>query len=107
MGPVDYALRWTVRPGMPSRLTGTGDEFCARIAPDGFDFFTPTGYDKILREGTKILENLLDIQVPMIAAINGPVTVHSEYALLCDIVIATEHVLLSGCVSSRIRHRAR
>jgi hypothetical protein len=27
----------------------------------------------------------------MIAAINGPVTVHSEYALLCDIVIATDH----------------
>jgi enoyl-CoA hydratase/carnithine racemase len=26
----------------------------------------------------------------MIAAINGPLTVHSEYALLCDIVIATE-----------------
>src|SRR6266446_1677944 len=71
-------------------LTGTGDEFCARILADGFDFFTPTGYDKILREGTKILENLLDIQVPMIAAINGPVTVHSEYALLCDIVLATE-----------------
>ena len=22
-------------------LTGTGDEFCARITPDGFDFFTP------------------------------------------------------------------
>ena len=70
-------------------LTGTGDEFCAQITPDGFDFFTPTGYDKILREGTKILENILDIQAPMIAAINGPVTVHSEYALLCDIVIAT------------------
>src|SRR5437588_10329639 len=28
---------------------------------------------------------------PLIAAINGPVTVHSEYALLCDIVIATDH----------------
>ena len=55
-------------------LTGTGDEFCTRISPDGFDFFTPTGYDKILREGTKILANLLDIEVPMIAAINGPVT---------------------------------
>ena len=27
----------------------------------------------------------------MIAAINGPVTVHSECALLCDVVIATEH----------------
>jgi enoyl-CoA hydratase/carnithine racemase len=71
-------------------LTGTGDEFCAQLSPEGFDFFTPTGYDKILREGVKILENILDIQVPMIAAINGAATVHSEYALLCDIVIAAE-----------------
>ena len=71
-------------------LTGTGNEFCAQITGDGFDFFTPTGFDKIFREGTKILENILDIQVPMIAAINGPVTAHSEYALLCDIVIAAE-----------------
>jgi enoyl-CoA hydratase/carnithine racemase len=71
-------------------LTGTGDEFCTRISPEGFDFFTPLGYDKILREGTKILENLLDIEVPMIAALNGPVTVHSEYALLCDMVLAAE-----------------
>jgi enoyl-CoA hydratase/carnithine racemase len=71
-------------------LTGMGDEFCTRISAEGFDFFTPSGYDKILREGTKILENLLDIEVPIIAAINGPVTVHSEYALLCDIVLAAE-----------------
>src|SRR5213592_4978808 len=52
-------------------LTGTGNEFCAQISPEGFDFFTPTGYDKVLREGTKVLENILDIEVPMIAAING------------------------------------
>lgn len=71
-------------------LTGTGDEFCARISPEGFDFFTPTGYDKLLREGTKILENILDIEVPMIAAVNGAVTAHSEYVLLCDIVLAAE-----------------
>ena len=71
-------------------LTGTGEEFCAQIAPEGFDFFTPTGYDKILREGTRILENILNIETPMIAAINGPVSVHSEYALLCDIVLAAE-----------------
>jgi enoyl-CoA hydratase/carnithine racemase len=56
-------------------LTGTGEEFCTQINPDGFDFFTPTGFDKILREGTKVLENILDIQVPMIAAINGPMSV--------------------------------
>src|SRR5436853_1540294 len=71
-------------------LTGTGNEFCAQITADGFDFFTPTGYDKILREGTKVLENILDIEVPMIAAINGPVTAHCEYALLSDIVLAPE-----------------
>ena len=71
-------------------LTGTGEEFCAQIAPEGFDFFTPTGYDKILREGTRVLENILNIETPMIAAINGPVSVHSEYALLCDIVLAAE-----------------
>jgi enoyl-CoA hydratase/carnithine racemase len=71
-------------------LTGAGDEFCAQISGEGFDFFTPMGFDKLLREGTKILENILDIEVPMIAAVNGPASVHSEYALLCDIVLASE-----------------
>ena len=71
-------------------LTGTGNEFCAQIRPDGFDFSTPSGFDKILREGTKILEAILDIEVPMIAAVNGSALLHSEYILLCDIVIAAE-----------------
>jgi enoyl-CoA hydratase/carnithine racemase len=70
-------------------LTGTGDAVMEEIAPEGFDCFTPTGYDKIYREGKKVLMNILDIEVPMIAALNGPIRLHSEYALLCDIVIAT------------------
>ncbi|MDN4590319.1 crotonase [Xenophilus aerolatus] len=70
-------------------LTGSGDAFMDSIAPDGFDFFSPRGYDKIFREGRKILMNILDIEVPMIAALNGPVLLHSEYVLLCDIVLAT------------------
>jgi enoyl-CoA hydratase/carnithine racemase len=69
-------------------LTGAGDAFMSEIVTDGFDFFTPIGYDKIYREGKKILMNLLDIEVPIIAALNGPVLLHSEYVLLCDIVIA-------------------
>jgi Enoyl-CoA hydratase/isomerase len=52
-------------------MTGSGDAFMEEIAPDGFDFFTPTGYDKIYREGKKVLMNILDVEVPMIAAING------------------------------------
>jgi enoyl-CoA hydratase/carnithine racemase len=70
-------------------LTGTGDAFMDAISPEGFDFFTPQGYDKILREGRKVLSNILDIEVPMITALNGPVLLHSEYALLTDIVLAT------------------
>ena len=70
-------------------LTGTGDAFMDTISPEGFDFFTPRGYDKILREGRKVLTNILDVEVPMITALNGPVLLHSEYALLTDIILAT------------------
>ncbi|WP_413722059.1 enoyl-CoA hydratase/isomerase family protein [Sodalis sp. RH24] len=70
-------------------LTGAGDAFMATISAEGFDFFTPRGYDKIFREGKKVLMNILDIEVPMIAALNGPVRLHSEYVLLADIVLAT------------------
>jgi enoyl-CoA hydratase/carnithine racemase len=70
-------------------LTGSGDAFMESITPDGFDFFSPQGYDKIYREGKKVLMNILDIEVPLIAAVNGPVRLHSEYILLCDIVLAT------------------
>jgi len=32
---------------------------------------------------------ILDIEVPMIAALNGPVLLHSQHVLLCDVVLAT------------------
>ena len=70
-------------------LTGSGNAFMESISPEGFDFFSPAGYDKIYREGKKILMNILDIEVPLIAAVNGPVRLHSEYILLADIVLAT------------------
>jgi enoyl-CoA hydratase/carnithine racemase len=69
-------------------LTGSGNAFMESITPDGFDFFSPPGYNKIYREGKKILMNILDIEVPLIAAVNGPVRLHSEYILLADIVLA-------------------
>jgi len=70
-------------------LTGSGAAFMESISPEGFDFFTPQGFDKIYREGKKVLMNILDIEVPLIAALNGPVRLHSEYILLSDIVLAT------------------
>src|SRR5271167_937634 len=53
-------------------LTGSGNAFMETISPEGFDFFSPQGYDKIYREGRKVLMNILDIEVPLIAAVNGP-----------------------------------
>ncbi len=70
-------------------LTGSGNAFMESITLDGFDFFSPRGYDKIYREGKRVLMNILDIEVPLIAAVNGPVRLHSEYILLADIVLAT------------------
>src|SRR5258706_801099 len=70
-------------------LTGSGGAFMETISPEGFDFFTPQGYDKIYREGKKVLMNILDIEVPLIAAVNGPARLHSEYVLLADIVLAS------------------
>jgi enoyl-CoA hydratase/carnithine racemase len=70
-------------------LTGSGNAFMETISSEGFDFFTPQGYDKIYREGKKVLMNILDVEAPLIAAVNGPVRLHSEYILLCDVVLAT------------------
>jgi hypothetical protein len=87
-------------------LTGSGDAFMETISPEGFDFFTPQGYDKIYREGRKVLMNILDIEVPLIAAVNGPVRLHSEYILLADIVLATPSTVFQD-KPFRIRRRVR
>ena len=41
-------------------LTGSGAAFMESISPEGFDFFSPQGYDKIYREGEKVVMNILD-----------------------------------------------
>ncbi|MGE0822859.1 MAG: enoyl-CoA hydratase/isomerase family protein [Candidatus Binatia bacterium] len=72
-------------------VTGTGDSFVARY--DRFQqwtFNTPRAWDKVFWDGRKLVMNMLDIEVPMIAAVNGPTTIHSELAVLCDIVIASD-----------------
>jgi enoyl-CoA hydratase/carnithine racemase len=46
-------------------------------------------------EGRRVLQRLADLEMPIVAAINGPVSVHSEYALLADVVIASETTTFS------------
>ena len=72
-------------------LTGSGDEFMAQIdGPSLGDISDPKEWDRTWWEGQQVLQNLTSIGVPVIAAINGPATVHSEYALTADIIIAVD-----------------
>ena len=72
-------------------LTGTGNEFFAQIdGPSLGDITNPREWDRTWWEGQQVLQNLSSIGVPVIAAINGPATVHSEYALTADIIIASK-----------------
>ncbi len=47
--------------------------------------------DRVIREGKQLLMNLLDIDAPVIAAVNGPAMRHCELALLSDIVLVADH----------------
>jgi DNA-directed RNA polymerase specialized sigma24 family protein len=47
-------------------------------------------WDAIIAEGRRVVQRLADLEMPIVAAVNGPATVHSEYALLADIVVASE-----------------
>jgi enoyl-CoA hydratase/carnithine racemase len=72
-------------------MTGTGDAFSGpRATPDVRLRRTARDWDKTYWEGKHLLLSLLDIEVPMISAINGPALRHSELPLLCDIVLAAE-----------------
>src|ERR1700729_1709504 len=46
--------------------------------------------EKIYLEGKRLLDNLLNIDVPVIGAVNGPARIHAELAVLSDIVLAAE-----------------
>ncbi|HYG43464.1 MAG TPA: enoyl-CoA hydratase/isomerase family protein [Bordetella sp.] len=74
-------------------LTGTGNEFCGPAIPAGGHpnrkAMTPETYDPIFCESKQMLPHLLGIEVPVIAAINGPAVRHAEIPLVSDIVLAT------------------
>jgi enoyl-CoA hydratase/carnithine racemase len=73
-------------------LTGAGDAFCDQIDFSSFKLSTPRDWAEIVYEGTQLLTNLLNIQVPVVAALNGPATVHPEIPVLSDIIVASDTV---------------
>ncbi|QDQ82272.1 enoyl-CoA hydratase/isomerase family protein [Paraburkholderia megapolitana] len=75
-------------------LTGSGDSFCGPAIEPGRhpnrNIMTPETYDPIFWEGKHLMPNLLAIEAPVIAAINGPAVRHAEIPLVSDIVLASD-----------------
>ena len=71
-------------------LTGTGHEFLTKVDFGGAGPMDTQTWFRIFKEGKDLLQNLLEIEVPVIAAVNGPAWVHAELATLSDIVVASD-----------------
>jgi enoyl-CoA hydratase/carnithine racemase len=77
-------------------LTGTGNTFIDRIdGPSLGDITKPWTADVLYLEGRRGVQRLVDLEIPIVAAVNGPVSVHSEYALLADLVVASDTAVFS------------
>lgn len=72
-------------------FTGSGETFIHREDLGGGGVTAEVWATHVLPDAKRLLMNLLEIQAPMIAAVNGPATVHAELALLCDVVLAADH----------------
>jgi enoyl-CoA hydratase/carnithine racemase len=76
-------------------ITGTGDRFIADLDSSWVGAMTPDKWNTIYNHGRRLLQRLLEIEVPVIGAVNGPATVHAELAVLSDIVLCAEHTYFS------------
>jgi enoyl-CoA hydratase/carnithine racemase len=74
-------------------MTGTGANYCVDINAASFKLSTAGDWDHIIFDGRRLLTTLLDIEVPVIAAINGPVRIHPEIPVLADVVLAADTVV--------------
>ncbi|GIX30847.1 MAG: crotonase [Porticoccaceae bacterium] len=74
-------------------LTGTGNTFIAERDPEepAPEPDLAALWPRIIREGIALVERYLAIPVPVIAAVNGPALLHTELAVLADVVLAAEH----------------
>jgi enoyl-CoA hydratase/carnithine racemase len=96
--PELFAMIASDRENRVMVFTGSGDEFIGLGEggpnPLAQGQVSPATWEQIIHEGNRLVHQMLEIDVPIICALNGPVSVHSELAVLCDIVIAADHAYL-------------
>lgn len=99
-GQRELARLWQVVADDPDNrvviLTGTGASFIHEggVFPEE-GWITPSVWKEVHSLGRRLVLNHLNVEVPIIAAVNGPATLHSEQALLCDIIIADESAVFA------------
>ena len=72
-------------------LTGAGGDFITNVDWSSWaDPADPGVWSQIHDEGVQVLENIANIRVPVIAAIEGRAHIHSDYALLANVIVAAE-----------------
>lgn len=73
-------------------LTGNGRAFCAGGDIKWFQHLTPAQLDALFAEARKIILDMLEVEQPIIAAVNGPATgLGATLALFSDVIIASEN----------------
>jgi len=76
-------------------ITGTGDSYIGDYDGTVGGTMTAERWDHSMYNGRRLMERFLDIEVPVISAVNGPVLMHPELALLADIVIASDSAVFA------------
>lgn len=72
-------------------LTGAGGDWLAGIDFASFgNVADPDVWSTVHDEGSQVLENLVNIRVPVICAVEGRALIHSEYCLTADVIVAGE-----------------
>jgi enoyl-CoA hydratase len=77
-------------------LTGSGRAFSAGGDFGWMESIRPSDFAEMRREGKQIVWSLLDVEVPIVAAINGPaVGLGATLALLCDAIFMADTAKLA------------
>ena len=71
--------------------TGAGDAFSGPAPGGKSPPRSPRGWERSNWKGRHMQGALLDIDVPVICAVNGPALKHADLIFLCDIILAAEH----------------
>jgi len=80
-------------------LTGTGDAFSGPSVAegDGRRLMGPqsvSDWHSVFIEGRRLIFGLLDLEIPVISAVNGPAYRHPELPLLADVILASTTMVM-------------